>query len=247
MWHPDPDRLALAALPAEHREPAIEEHLASCPLCRGYVTSLRRTVDLALAGGVDVLDDAERPPDRVWRAITDELDIVPDQPPAPAASHPVPGPVEIHRHRRARWRRLAVPVAAAVLGVAAGLGIGAVLTAPPEATVVARLGPVGSLAPAGSGTVELVGRTGERAMVVRLAGVTDSAGGQYLEVWLMDRAGRRLVSLGVLARDGDGYRGQFTVPADLPMDDFGVIDVSAERWDGDPGHSTVSLLRGDLT
>ena len=43
--HPDPERLALAALPAEPQDPEIEAHLAGCTECRGRLTALQRTVE----------------------------------------------------------------------------------------------------------------------------------------------------------------------------------------------------------
>ncbi len=240
MWHPDPDELALAALPAERRDAEVEAHLATCPLCRGHVDSLRRTVDLALASGgasVDSTDLADSPPDRVWRAITHELAIVPNRPGPPA-----------HR-ARAGWRRLALPVAAAVIGVAAGIGIGSAIAAPARSAggiTVARLGPVTGLDPTGTGTVEMVKADGGSTMVVRLGGVTDLAGADFLEAWLMDPAGRKLLALGSLTRDGNGFQGSFTVPADLPTGEFDTVDISAEKWDGNPDHSRLSLLRGSL-
>jgi anti-sigma factor RsiW len=225
VWHPDPDLLALAALPSERRDRAVDEHLAGCALCRGHVDSLRRTVDLAIAGGTGGED--EDPPDRIWTAITGELDIIDE--PAP----------------RPRWRRFALPVAATVLGIAAGLGIGlAVAGAPPAEQPLATLAPLES---AGSGTAALAEQDGVREVIVRVQGVAAPAGTDYLEAWLMDASGTRLVSLGALAADGAGFRGAFTVPADLPLAEFPVVDVSAERWDGDAGHSRASLLRGPVT
>lgn len=228
MEHPDPDLLALAALPAERRDPGVDAHLAQCPLCRSHVDSLRRTVDLALSSG-DTVGGADAPPDRVWRAISEEI-----------TERPVAAP-------RRPWRRFALPVAAAVLGVAAGVGIGvAVAAAPPPTTVVAQLAPVAAADPGGHGTVGLVTADGRREMVVELTGVTNMDGADFLEAWLMDPTGSRLVSLGSLARDGATFRGTFTVPADLPMTEFDTVDISAERWDGNPGHSRISLLRGTV-
>ena len=96
--------------------------------------------------------------------------------------------------------------------------------------------------------VGLFGRQrGQRQpLVVELRGVTNLAGGDYLEAWLMDSTGSRLLPLGALARHGEEFRGEFTIPAGLPPGEFSRVDVSVERFDGDPGHSTVSLLRGDL-
>ena len=46
--------------------------------------------------------------------------------------------------------------------------------------------------------------------------------------------------------DDTGYTGSFTVPSNLPMTQLDLVDVSAERYDGNPGHSGVSILRGTL-
>ena len=85
--------------------------------------------------------------------------------------------------------------------------------------------------------------------MIRVEGVTDTAGGDYLEAWLLDPAGTRLVSLGALTRTADGgaYQGDSRCPASLPMAAFNTVDISAERWDGDPTHSRISLLRGSMS
>ena len=221
MWHPDPDQLALAALPAEQRDPGVEEHLRGCPLCRGHVESLRRTVDLAVAGGAGA--DDEFPPERIWTAITGELGVV--DPP-----------------RRRRWL---VPALAAVVALLAGLTAGWLLGAAPPAerplAVLAAVDGTGA-----TGTAALVERDGTREIVVRVEGVIAAPGVDYLEAWLMDASGTGMLSLGALARDGGGYAGEFTVPADLPTDRFPTLDVSAERFDGVPAHSRESLVRGTV-
>ncbi|WP_214407365.1 anti-sigma factor [Pseudonocardia lacus] len=242
MWHPDPDQLALAALPAEEPDPGVAAHLAECALCAGHVASLRRTVDLARAGG-DTSDDGTGPPERVWRAITEELAIA--DPPQHIATART-------GHRRGRaWWRVAVPAAAALLGLAVGLGIGytAAPSAPPEpdGAVVALLTPVGDLDPDGTGEVVMLRADDEDRMRVDLRGVPDLDGGDYLEVWLLAPDGTRLVSLGGLTPGDGAYHGTFTVPRGLPITEFSIVDVSVERWDGDPGHSTLSVLRGPLT
>jgi RNA polymerase sigma-70 factor (ECF subfamily) len=46
---------------------------------------------------------------------------------------------------------------------------------------------------------------------------------------------------------GIGDEGRFTFPVGLDLDDFAVVDVSAEPFDGDPAHSGDSILRGELS
>ena len=88
MPHPSPEKLALAALPAEPVEPEVAAHLHTCRTCRGKVASLRHTVDIARDGTTDPATGSGPPP-RVWHAIIAELDDELDAPP------PLP---------RARWR-----------------------------------------------------------------------------------------------------------------------------------------------
>jgi hypothetical protein len=234
--HPDAERLTLAALPAEDRDPGVEQHLSTCAECRERVDGLRRTVELARAGR----GEPAVPPPRVWDAIAAELDDVDE----------VPAPVRSARSRaRWGWRAVAVPAAAAVIGVAAGLGIGIGISPPTPAenpVPLAQLRPIGPADPSAAGTVDAIQRDGGQELVIKLEGVTDTEGGDYLEAWLIDAAGNRLVSLGALTASGATYTGEFTIPADLPMAEFNTVDISAERWDGDPTHSRISLLRGSV-
>jgi hypothetical protein len=253
--HPDPELLALAALPAEPTDLGVAGHLQTCRQCRAQVDALRHTVDLARGDGAGAA--LPTPPPRVWQGIVDELAADED---GTATSSAVPqrsadeapaADVTTDRRRRPP-RRVGTGLAAAAAGVAllAGLGIGLGLgpePAPaPEPAPVVRLGPVGFADPNATGTAAMIDQDGDQKMVVELRGVTDLAGGDYLEAWLMDATGTRLLPLGALARHGEEFRGEFTVPAGLPVSEFDRVDVSAERFDGDPGHSTVSLLRGDL-
>ena len=201
-------------------------------------------------------------------AATEEAD-GPDRAPAPAGADrsgsdrgsengpgsesgngPVPTEPVVLRRGSPWWRRRLVGVAAAtVVGLGLGVGIGTGVSGSgeePEPAPVVQLGPVGFADPTATGTAAMVDHDGDRRMVVELRGVTNLAGGDYLEAWLMDSTGSRLLPLGALARHGEEFRGEFTIPAGLPTGEYDRVDVSAERFDGDPGHSTVSLLRGDL-
>ncbi|GAA3231210.1 hypothetical protein GCM10017691_24900 [Pseudonocardia petroleophila] len=217
MWHPDADLLSRAALTSTPRDERVDRHLETCPPCHAHVDLLRRSVDLAVSGRAGPED--EPPPDRVWTAITGEL-----------------GP------RRRRW---VAPVAAALVALLLGTGAGWLLgrASPAEQ-------PLGTLAAVGgsgaTGTVALADRDGVREIVIRVEGLIAPPGTDYLEAWLVDGGGTGMLSLGALARDGGGYEGTFTVPADLPMDRFPTLEVSAERFDGVPAHSGDGLLRGTV-
>ena len=43
-----------------------------------------------------------------------------------------------------------------------------------------------------------------------------------------------------------GASGRFDLPAGLDLDQFSVVDVSEEQFDGDPAHSGDSIVRGPL-
>jgi Anti-sigma-K factor rskA len=264
--HPDPELLALAALPAQPADPEVSAHLGVCSVCRTHVDELRHTVQLARdevsAGPLPT------PPPRVWRAVLDELalDEVPDDAPGshrPAApgtapADPVlngssPGHPPAGQPARGvpRRIRLGAAVAAAAVTLLAGLGLGVAFgrsgtESPPQAAPVAQLSPIGFADPNARGSVAVLDRDGTRRLLVQLDGVTDLAGGDYLEAWLMDGTGTRLIALGPLTPQDGQYRGDFALPAGLPLGEFTQVDVSAERWDGNPGHSAVSLLRGEL-
>ena len=258
--HPDPEDLALAALPAEPSDPGVVAHLAECGTCRARVDELAHTVALAQDGAAGV-GDTGGPPDRVWAAIAAELgDELPSaespprrqppQPPQPPKARRQLPPPQRPKARRRVLVAAVVALVALVAGVGIGLGAGALGggagEGQPSSSIVAQLQPIGPLDPAGSGTLTATEQAGVRTMAVRLTGVPDTAGADYLEEWLMNGAGTEIVALGALTRDDTGYTGSFTVPSNLPMAQLDLVDVSAEHYDGNPGHSGVSILRGTL-
>ena len=64
----------------------------------------------------------------------------------------------------------------------------------------------------------------------------------YQEVWLIAPDLTRLVSLGVMTSES----GTFPVPAGLDLAEYPIVDVSDEPVDGNPAHSSVSIVRGTL-
>jgi Anti-sigma-K factor rskA len=229
--HPSPDQLALAALPAEPVEPEVADHLHTCRTCRAKVASLRHTVDIARDGTTDPATDPGPPP-RVWHTIIAELDDELGAPP------PMP---------RARWRRLLVPAAATAASLAAGLILGLAASSPAPVTLAQiPLTPLAPGDPATSGTANVVEYGSVRRVVIEVTEPARGTAGEYLEAWLMDTDGRQLYSLGTLTPEPDDTRfhGTFRLPPDLQLTTFDTVDVSAERFDGNPTHSGASLLRG---
>jgi hypothetical protein len=229
--HPDAERLTLAALPAEQAAPEVAAHLLECAPCRAEVDALRRTVELARAHGVG--EPLPIPPTRVWQAILDELargELAGEEPPTdarvprpvpepPAVNDPrltnppspVPEPVPLRPARRWSRRGLVGITAAAVVGLGLGVGVGVGVAGSgdrPEAAPLVQLEPVGFADPTASGTAAMLDRDGDRRMVIELRGVTNLKGGDYLEAWLMNSTGSRLLPLGALARHGEEFRGE---------------------------------------
>jgi hypothetical protein len=145
------------------------------------------------------------------------------------------------RKNPAWWQRTGtwMAAAAAAVLVAAG-GIWALnRPAQPQPLAEAQLTPLAEYSATGSArVVETAG--GARTLEVTLD--KDEAQG-YQEVWLIAPDLSRLVSLGVMNADS----GTFQVPAGLELADYPIVDVSDEPVDGNPAHSSVSIVRGTLT
>jgi hypothetical protein len=93
-----------------------------------------------------------------------------------------------------------------------------------------------------------VASEGVRRIVIQVSEPARSTPGEYLEAWLIDTDGRQLYSLGALTPEPDDtrYHGTFRLPPDPQLTAFDTVDVSAERFDGNPTHSGASLLRGRM-
>jgi anti-sigma-K factor RskA len=152
------------------------------------------------------------------------------------------------------WRRsLALrPVPAAALaavllalGVAGGLLLGNGAAGGPgdvSAGDVVVLAPVEPQDAGAQGTATLAS-TGERA-TVRLRGLTPSEPGQFYELWLLNTVDD-MIALGSFSVPSSGAI-DVTVPLPGDAGRFSALDLSVEPDDGDPAHSTVSVLRAPL-
>ncbi|GEA85949.1 anti-sigma factor [Cellulomonas gelida] len=149
--------------------------------------------------------------------------------------------VPLTRRRRVAWGWIAGAAAAGV--VIGGVGVGWVQSRDDRAQTVvatATLEPLPGWSAEGSATVQ-VARDGTRTLVVDVA--EDTAPDGFREVWLLTPDVSGLVSVGTLA----GSSGRFDLPAGLDLDEFSVVDVSQEPFDGNPAHSGDSIVRGALT
>lgn len=252
--HCDADMLALIALGEPVAERGALTHLEGCDDCLRELGELRSTISVARSAVGEVA--LTEPPARVWQAIRGELGLDPAlQPPIlPArvssvgsvASAPTPVvDLAAERQRRAGIRGTVAAVvasaAAAALITGAVLGWGAV--APRAAEQVLAAATLDALPewPTAAGEATLSERAdGQRVLRVAIDAAVDPDVVQ--EVWLLTPEVDGLISLGYLS----GSSGEFLVPASVDLARFSVVDVSAERVDGDPTHSGNSIVRGAL-
>jgi hypothetical protein len=82
---------------------------------------------------------------------------------------------------------------------------------------------------------------GQDVLVVQASGLPSTDG--YYEVWLLAPDAQSMVSVGML---DSSEGGTFTLPAGLDLNQFPVVDISLEHFDGDTSHSADSILRGKL-
>lgn len=244
MSHLDPEQLALVALGEPVASAAERAHLDTCVACALELAAMSRTVMIARS----TMDDAalEAPPERVWDDVIGELGLAPtaDTDPVPPLVSPAPSaPTEESAVRRRPRRRMLWGLAASLVLIA-----GAVLG---TWAVVARVAPV-SVAEAsldafpdhqgavGTADVERA-RDGSLTLVVSLE--HDDVPDAYREVWLIRNDAEALISLGVLA----GSSGSFSIPRGVDLNEYSLVDISAEPVDGDPTHSGDSIVRGKLS
>lgn len=249
MSHPSDDELVDLAI----GEPVGElqrAHVAGCDRCTAALDQLRRAG--VLTGWSTEPVDWQPPRPEVWERIAAELDapmtpappVEPTPTPAPTTVHPLPVHPGAGARRPRRFRRRAVALAGALVAasLAVGLLTGRAIWGGDDGGRVSQvaLSTLDTARPEGEATV-LRARNG-----LDLRVVTDrrlDAGDGYLEVWLLNADGKRMVSVGVL---GQGESGTFPISQALIDQGYVVVDISREHYDDKPAHSGDSLLRGRL-
>jgi hypothetical protein len=243
--HVEPDDLALIAL-GEGSE-SDRAHVAGCAACGSEVRSLRAVRDLVSAGG----PMPAAPPAGVWDAIEAAVS-EPTVAPAPLPGRPHSGDeLGERRHRRAtrtqsqRRGLSGLGLVAAAAGGAFAMWLGFTLADGDEPLTTDTLVASAELEALDDtvqpAAAEIVERDGKRVLVVDAGDVPDVEDG-YLEVWLLAPDASGMVTVGLL----EPGQTEFVLPANLSTDDFPVVDVSVEHYDGDPTHSGNSLWRGSI-
>lgn len=167
----------------------------------------------------------DQPPAELWTAIASALD------------RPVNEVVTLRRQHRRAWLG-----AAAVVVAGLAIGVGLLLSAGRNDNVVASttltnkgLSPLGSES---SGKAEIIRRGSSYRLHIDLRGVPNEPA-SYVEVWLIDRQVKGMISLGPFHGDGD-----YAIPSGVDPAEYPIVDVSIEPADGVPTHSGISIVRG---
>lgn len=242
MLHCDDDDLALVAL-GEDIDPQDRAHLTSCVRCRSRLDELTATV--ATVRSIEPDDGPVAPPPAVWAAIVGELGLSEPDESVDAAPDAEPASLDAQRRRRSgsRSRVWLVAAAAAVAGVLVGVAttVGVVATRQTSDVVAtAQLAPVDESGL--SGTAKVVRDGDSKVLTVEVPGLPAQADAYY-EVWMATPDTSTMVAIGTL---NPGETGRFILPAGMDAAAFPVVDVSVEHFDGDAGHSAVSVSRGTL-
>ena len=272
--HCDEEDLVLLVL-GEPVPTEVTEHLATCELCAAEHEAFTAVVATARAAEDDELvtppasvwegiatelelantavptRGGERfhfpaPPvdDEVLRSDAE----APGRPaPASSSADAASGGAEVvdlsSRRSPQRWSWIAGAAAVGVIvGGVGGSWIASRSPAEPQPTVVAQapLDPLPGWDGASGEAVVHTAADGTRTLVLDVEATVPDDG--FREVWLIDRDVTRLVSIGVL----EGSSGTFVLPSGIDLEDFAVVDVSQEHFDGDPAHSGDSIVRGIL-
>ena len=256
MSHPDPELLAALAL-GEPAPDDVRRHVEGCEACHEEVAALGAAVESLRAPLPELVPPAPALRRAVLSAALGE-GIEPTGTTRDAAADAgSPAADELAARRAARSHRRgssASPrrfgsawlVGAAAAGlVVGGLAVAAVDQArgPEQQTVVVAQADLDTLDTGTTlGVADLVEHDGTTDLALHTD--TMSADDGYLEVWLINRDGERMVSIGVLE---PGRTDQtFAVPAELVAQGYVIVDISREPFDADASHSGDSLARGTL-
>jgi hypothetical protein len=196
----------------------------------------------ALAGGGDDVAEQPAPSEAVWDRIAAEA----FAPPAGAPDHePAPTDEVVTPLRPSTRRRtpalLGVAAAIALVLLAAGVVWsvrgGDDAGSDDQVVATAELERLDDGTPAT--TAEVVEVDGHAQLRLDVGELPATQG--FHEVWLGTPELDGLISLGPVRADGT-----YDLPPGFDVQEFPVVDVSDEPFDGDATHSSVSLLRGQL-
>lgn len=242
MSHLDSDTIALIAL-GEKVALIDNEHLQQCPKCQSELDEFRSVV--ASARSITDADRPAVPPTSVWAEIEQ----------ATATNVIAASPAVVTQGKRSTsWFALAASVGVVIGGLATFVAMQSTTDAQAPNTVAqapivvaqapivvaqASLEPLGDVEQPALAVVQQV--DGRDVLVVQASGLPVTDG--YYEVWLLAPDAQSMMSVGML---DSSEGGTFPLPAGLDLNQFPLVDVSLEHFDGDASHSADSILRGKL-
>lgn len=235
MSHCDEDALALLAL-GEVVDSRDVAHAQECAECSARLEEYRAVVSVGRTVTPDDVPTA--PPAEVWSAVTAE--VARDRADAAVGADVVS--LDSARSRRRRGGYV-LAAAAAVVGLIAGSAVTASVINRPETVQMvasAQLDPIGDASVMGTAVVQRVGDTSQLKVTVP---DLPNADGGYYEVWMATADTKNMVAIGNL---NPGSTAVYTLPEGMDLASFPIVDVSLETYDGDPGHSATSVVRGML-
>jgi hypothetical protein len=235
MSHVDPDLLALAALGEAVPDDALA-HVATCDACRAERDAYARAANVGRTVRPDDLD-LSAPPVAVWEGISAELGLAADSADS-AGSVTAIGDAPSRRQGRARWWWAAAAAVVVIVAIAGIVSLARRDGGDGRTVQEVALSEVDASGAAGSAA--LVRQGGGYALRVDTTGLANRDG-TYYELWLMNPDTNSFVSLGPVL---PGTRSTHPLPAGVTTKSDPFVDISVEPLDGNPAHSTVSVLRG---
>ncbi len=254
MNHVTDETLAAIALGEPDVDPAARDHVGGCPVCSLEVAELQQVdalMRVEAASGEPARVRLEPSPG-LWERIRAETTERADTPAAGTADEPgealapvVPFPTTTTTtapsRRRAGWI-IAAAAACVIAGALLGRALWTSPTPGPSTQVVATTNLTTlDAAHRQEGTAELLEAKGVRELKVDATTMPAISSG-YVEVWLINADGQRMVSLGVMATP----QAVFPVPPGAIEQGYTTVDLSHEQFDNQPQHSGDSLMRGSL-
>lgn len=251
--HVDVEDRVLVAL-GETVSPDVAAHLAACAQCRADVDSLSGVV--AVGRELSPADDPVQPPDELGLLVS--AAVLSSASPAPgraSASARARRDGSARRDRRITVKFAALAaVAAAVVGVMlGGAAVAFVEQQDKGVEVVAKAalaplpGDEGAGAPGvgspATGVAEVALSGAQESLTVSTQDLAQPLG--FYEVWLLDVQSGGMISLGTVP--GGSHETRLPLPTGVDLQVFRAVDISDEPLDGQPGHSSVSVLRGTLS
>ena len=227
--------------------------MRSCASCSDTLATLRDTMT-TLRDPAPVL---VAPPASVWDAVEAELDREPDTTARPVATAEPVLPASAVATGDELADRRAGPQRAATVPARLGRGCGRRRAGHRRGRHPGRRRRPGAHPPWSpsrrtsldtldtqqvKGTADVVRHDGRLDLTVSTQPIDPDGG--YLEVWLINKDLKRMVSVGVLEPSESDQ--SFAIPQELLDQGYVIVDISREGFDEAPEHSGDSVVRGTL-